>query len=82
MFYCHAHNVPLGINVYIDMVTYLFSLLDIAVYEFDVSSIRIGKIFHPHALFLTERPIEECIMNRFAVFEQDNSPNASFDIAA
>ena len=52
MFYSHAHDVTFPINVYIDIFIYLLCLTDFFVREFDMSSIRIGKIFHFHVLFL------------------------------
>lgn len=55
MFYSHAHDVTFPINIYIDIFTYLFSLMDFFFRKFDMSSIRIRKIFHFHVLSLSGR---------------------------
>ena len=52
MFNSHAHNLTFPINVDINIFAYLLCLLDIFVREFNVGSIRIGKLFHFHVLFL------------------------------
>jgi len=51
MFYGHADNVAFLIDVNIDILTYLFSLMYDLVCEFYVSSVRILKIFQSHILF-------------------------------
>jgi len=68
----HADNIAIFIYVYIDVFAYLFRLTDSFVCEFHMSGVCIGKVFHFHSLLLLVRPVDEGIMNRRSVFEQNN----------
>ena len=52
MFNGHAHDLTFLINVDTNIFAYRLCLMDIFIREFNMGSIRIGKIFHFHVLFL------------------------------